>query len=148
MGKMKEKLRIRFDEDARREYLSGFQKRKKERRKTVVDRKVREEREKKKEFQKQKKALIEKQLEQYGLLEKNDMKTNPGVQSSEVSEHKEYIHHPHHVVIVDLQPDLSGLLSTSVNSASPQVGSHDEPKTELKKKPQKSALKQSSKLKV
>ena len=66
-----------------------------------------------------------------------DMKTNPGVQSSEVSEHKEYIHHPHHVVIVDLQPDLSGLLSTSVNSASPQVGSHDEPKTELKKKPQK-----------
>lgn len=38
---------------ARREYLSGFQKRKKERRKTVVDRKVREEREKKKEFQKQ-----------------------------------------------------------------------------------------------
>lgn len=75
MGKMKEKLRIRFDEDARRygyfsimttwsgcdsgfsgtrsEYLSGFQKRKKERRKTVVDKKVREQREKKKEFQKQ-----------------------------------------------------------------------------------------------
>ncbi|KAL5473453.1 hypothetical protein EMCRGX_G027938 [Ephydatia muelleri] len=147
MGKMKEKLRIRFDEDARREYLSGFQKRKKERRKTVVDKKVREQREKKKEFQKQKKAEIEKQLEQYGLLEKDDMKTNPGVQCSEVTEHKEYIHHPHHVVIVDLQPDLSGLLSTSVNSAPQPAGCHEEHKTEHKKKPQK-GVKQSSKLTI
>lgn len=65
------------------------------------------------------------------------MKTNPGVQCSEVTEHKEYIHHPHHVVIVDLQPDLSGLLSTSVNSAPQPAGCHEEHKTEHKKKPQK-----------
>lgn len=133
MGKMKEKLRIQFDEDARREYLSGFRKRKKERRKTVMDKKLREEKEKMKEFRKQKKAQIEKQLEQYGLLDKDDGKKNSGHQCSEASDHKEYINHPHHVVVVDTQPDLSGLLSTSINNVIPAVGPA-ECKSEHKKK--------------
>ncbi|XP_064406314.1 uncharacterized protein LOC135351274 isoform X2 [Halichondria panicea] len=120
------KQAVVFDETSRnnrpcflcacREYLTGFQKRKKERRQKAKLENMKLQKEARKKMRTEKKDAVKKKLDAYGLANSKDdfgLSGSVGLNAPEKS--CAYEDHPNHVVIINTQPQFGQSLSTLAN---------------------------------
>lgn len=113
-----EKTTVRFDEESRRQYLTGFHKRKKQRQKKAKLKKSELEKEVRKDLKRQKRAELTKKLKVYGLDDTGGTTEEPHSQTVASQPNVICYDHPDHVVVVNTQPVFSSSLTSLLDENS------------------------------
>ncbi|XP_065899458.1 nucleolar protein 12-like [Dysidea avara] len=125
------KLIVSFDEEARRDYLTGFSRRKRLRKKYAKQEEVKKEEAKKKEKRAEKKTKLRETMMRYNLLDESSTNQNSSYSTPEPTNATTQYYKDTKVTISDI-PGFESRYNTSTTTSSTHISKTDE--QALKKK--------------